>query len=532
MKKNIFFLSIISIVLLIGFGAFFIINEKEKAAQSPFFSQESNGRSEANSPQTVSLKNNQRYTLTANIVKKNIKGAEVKMLAYNGSIPGPIIKVQQGSKITLTLVNNTDVPTRLHPHGVRVENKSDGTDLTQKSIPSGGSYTYTLQFPDAGIYWYHPHVREDYAQALGLYGNFLVEPKEAGYWSPVNEETPLIISDILMTNGQIVPFNKDHADHTFMGRFGNTMLVNGSTDYSQSVKSGEVVRYYITNAASTRIFNLAIPGAKIKLVGGDNGRVTNQQFVDSVMIAPSERSIIDVYFERSGTFSLISKTPQRTYSLGRIMVKDSQIGRSYQSAFDTLRVNQDISTEIPNMDDYYAKPEDKSLKIEANIAGMSMSSGSNHMMSDGQMMQGDMNMEGMDMGGSAKIEWEDTMSMMNENATPANTKWELIDQQTNKVNDEIGWKFKRGDLVKFALFNDPNGSHPMQHPIHIHGNRFIVLDTNGVRNENPQWKDTVLVQSGDTVHVLVEMSNPGKWMIHCHIPEHLESGMMSEFTVI
>ena len=520
MRKFLFIIIIITLTI----GAFALIRLQTLSTSQPgIFSQDYGNAQEATQPKIVELKNGQNYTLTASIVKKNINGSEVKMLSYNGTIPGPIIKVKQGSQISINLINHTDVPTLLHPHGVRVDNKYDGTNLVQKEIPPGGAFTYTFKFPDAGVYWYHPHVREDYAQALGLYGNFIVQPKDSSYWSPVNEEVPLVLSDILMTNGQIAPFNKAEADHTFMGRFGNTMLVNGETKYTEPVHVGEVIRYYITNTASTRTFNFSIPGAKMKLVGGDNGRITQEQFINSVMIAPSERNIVDVYFAKPGEYQVLHTTPQQTYTLGTITVSGDQLADSYQTEFLTLRANLDITASISNLASYYTKTADKRLKIESDITGMS---GENHMMGNGQMMGGGM------MGDSAKIEWEDTMSMMNINSTAENTKWQILDQDTNKVNNDIGWQFKKGSLVKIALFNDPNGSHPMQHPIHIHGNRFLVLDTNGVKNEDPQWKDTALVQAGDTVEILVEMSNPGDWMIHCHIPEHLESGMMTEFKVI
>ncbi|SRR6266568_4585111 len=525
MKKP---LIVIILILVLPAGLYFVFNSQNQTReqQSGIFSQNYDNVQQATQPKTVELKNGQRYNLTASIVKKTINNNTVKMLAYNGSIPGPIIKVQQGSQISINFTNHTDVPTTLHPHGVRVDNAFDGVpDVTQKATPVGGSFTYKLKFPDAGVYWYHPHLREDYTQALGLYGNFIVEPTDANYWSPVNEEIPLVLSDILMSNGQIASYNKAQADHTFMGRFGNVLLVNGQTNYLQTVRAGEVVRYYITNTASTRIFDFSIPNAKMKLVGGDNGKVTNEQFEDFVMIAPSERSIVEVYFEKSGNYPILHTTPQHTYTLGTITVKDNHVATSYQNEFNTLRINQNMTASISNLVNYYSKPADKKLKIEADIAGMSK--GDSHMMGNGQMMGGNMMMNY-----AAKIEWEDTMSMMNTNSNPTNTKWHLVDQDTNKVNNAIGWQFKKGSLVKIQIFNDPNSSHPMQHPIHIHGNRFLVLDTNGVKNDNPQWKDTTLAQAGDTVDILVDMSNPGTWMLHCHIPEHLESGMMTSFKVI
>jgi FtsP/CotA-like multicopper oxidase with cupredoxin domain len=111
-------------------------------------------------------------------------------------------------------------------------------------------------------------------------------------------------------------------------------------------------------------------------------------------------------------------------------------------------------------------------------------------------------------------------------------KWKLVDKTSDKANMDIkDWNFQVGDKVKIRIFNDPQSMHPMQHPIHFHGQRLMVLSTNGVRNANPVWVDTALVAKGDTVDILLEATNPGTWVAHCHILEHAESGMMFSYTV-
>ena len=109
--------------------------------------------------------------------------------------------------------------------------------------------------------------------------------------------------------------------------------------------------------------------------------------------------------------------------------------------------------------------------------------------------------------------------------------WKLVDRETGAENHDIRWSFALGDRTKIRIVNDPHSDHPMQHPFHIHGERFLVLSRDGVPNENLVWKDTVLVRTGETVDLVVEMSNPGRWMAHCHIAEHLEGGMMLSFSV-
>lgn len=484
----------------------------------------------AKDSQVVELKNGDIYNLTASIVKKQIGNSVVKMLAYNGMIPGPLIKVSQGAEVTLNFTNNTDVDTTIHSHGVRLDNKFDGVpDVTQKAVRPGESFTYKIKFPDAGMYWYHPHIREDYAQELGLYGNYLVTPNDPHYWSPVNRETALFLDDILIENGRIATFNKATADHTLMGRFGNTMLVNGETDYELVAKIGEVVRFYLTNSANTRTLNVKLPGAKMKLVGGDGGKYEREQYVDSVLLGPSERAVVEVLFDKAGKFSLIHQTPDKTYTLGTIDVSTDKIGTSYAKEFDILRTNQDIISSIDPLRPYFGKPADKSLVMAVNMMGRGSGMGGQHMMGNGMMMGN----SAMTMPGDVKkIEWEDDMGSMNINSTSKTLTWQLTDQATGNSNMDIDWKFKVGDKVKVKIFNDPNAMHPMQHPIHFHGQRFLVLSTNGVKNDNLVWKDTALVQTGDTVELLVDMTNPGTWMAHCHIAEHLESGMMMKFEVL
>ncbi len=483
--------------------------------------------------QFVELKNGDTYDITASIVKKTISGSEIKMLAYNGSIPGPILKVKKNSEVTINFTNNTDVLSTIHSHGVRLDNKYDGVpNVTQKVVGIGESFVYKIKFPDEGVYWYHPHFREDYAQELGLYGNYIVTSDDPNYWSPVNREVPIMVDDILMDsapNGglQIVPFGSV-ANYALMGRYGNIFLINGEKDYKMSVTQGEVVRFYITNVANTRVFKLSIPKAKMKLVGGDNGKYEREAFVDSVVISPSERYVVDVYFESIGTYNIQHDSLGKKTNIGTIEAKASKLENSYRQEFQTLRTNTDTIAGIDPFRKYFDKPADKSLTLTIDMSGMGMSGGM-HMMPDGTMMSN----SGMMMGGNSKekIEWEDDMQMMNSMSTAKGVKWKIVDDQTKKTNEEIKWNFKVGDKVKIKIFKDPKAMHPMQHPFHIHGQKFLVLSTNGVRNTNLVWKDTTLIQKGDTVEVLVDMENPGMWMAHCHIAEHLESGMMFHFMV-
>lgn len=522
-------------ILAIGIASIFFyfvagkLTNKNLNLQKGSFSKNISALTEARQSKVVELKKGDTYNLTASIVKKNIAGKEVKMLAYNGSIPGPLIKIPQGAEITLNFKNETDVDTTIHSHGVRVDNKFDGVpEVTQEAVKPGASFTYKLIFPDIGVYWYHPHVREDYAQELGLYGNFLVTPSQKDYWAEVDREEVLFFDDILVKDGEIATFSKSTVNHTLMGRFGTVMLINGDDNYKLPIKQGERVRFYITNAANTRVFNVSIPNTRVKLVGADNGKYEREEWADSVVIGPSERAIIEVWFDKAGNYQITNKTPEKTYTMGVIAVEESPVTTSYLLV---PRTNQNVIDSLAVLRPLFNKPADKSLKLTLQM-GSSDSKNSNpmggHMMGNGQTME---NQE-MSMGDVQKIEWEDDMGMMNVQSTTDTLKWKLVDQETNKENMDIGWRFKKGEVVKIKIFNDDKSMHPMQHPIHIHGQRFLVLSTNGQKNPNLVWKDTALIQTGDTVDFLVQMDNPGTWVIHCHIPEHMEAGMMSKFEVL
>ena len=153
------------------------------------------------------------------------------MLSYNGSIPGPTLRVRQGSEIVVHVRNDGDTEATVHWHGLRLDNAYDGVPFeTQPPIEIGGEFTYRLRFPDAGLYWYHPHIREDYGLDMGLYGNIVVEPADPDYWPPVDREVVVTLDDVLVEDGRIAAFHEAGPTHVAMGRFGNVMLTGGETN--------------------------------------------------------------------------------------------------------------------------------------------------------------------------------------------------------------------------------------------------------------------------------------------------------------
>src|SRR5215204_2893924 len=282
------------------------------------------GLPEARAPELVELSDGDEFELRVAPVTKRIGDATVRMLAYNGSIPGPVLKVQEGSEVAVQVENQGDMDATVHWHGLRLENRYDGTHETQELIPTGGRYTAQVAFPDPGVYWYHPHVREDYGQELGLYANCIVVPADPDYWPPVHRELALTLDDVLIEDGQIAAFSPDETTYAAMGRFGNVLLVGGEPELALTARAREVVRFYFTNTANTRVFKVALPGARMKLVGGDSGRVEHEQFVDEVILAPSERVVVDVLFDHAGALTLEHRTPDRVYPLAAISVSEDR----------------------------------------------------------------------------------------------------------------------------------------------------------------------------------------------------------------
>src|SRR5688572_4635455 len=229
--------------------------------------------------QVIALADGDTLALEATMLRRSIAGRSFVAYGFNGQWPGPLIRVDRASTIVVDFTNRIDLPTAVHWHGIRLDNRFDGVPhLTQDPVAPGGSFRYVVRFPDAGIYWYHPHHREDIQQDLGLYGNLLVRSSDPSFFAPAHREEVLMLDDFLVTDdGAPVPYGTEAPSHALMGRFGNIMLVNGEPSYQLAVKRGEVVRFYLTNAANTRPFNLSIDGARLKLVGGDVGKIEREE---------------------------------------------------------------------------------------------------------------------------------------------------------------------------------------------------------------------------------------------------------------
>jgi FtsP/CotA-like multicopper oxidase with cupredoxin domain len=571
------------------------------------------GLAEAAPPPVLELTDGDAFDLHIGPVAKELRDTTVRMLGFCGSIPGPTLKVQQHSEIIVNVTNDGDLDTTVHWHGLRLDNRYDGVPHeTQTPIPVGGGFTYRIRFPDPGLYWYHPHIREDYTQEMGLYGNIIVVPSEPDYWPAAHRDVLLTLDDVLLEDGKIAAFSTTETTHAAMGRFGNLLLIGGETDLRLTARTGEVVRLWLTNTANTRVFNVRLPGARMKLIGGDSGRVEREEFVSEVLLAPSERAVVDVLFDRPGEFGLEHRTPQRAYPLASITVTEEAAERSLRQAYEVLRRAPELDAERQQLDAYLAAPPDKILALVAEMddpnlppggavmfgcpmhpevasdqpgrcpkCGMKLLAtsapaatsfyscpmhpevvsdqpgrcpkcgmkllgtsapaagqephrghGLDHAEAASEPAHPSHDDPGQGHGTADGIEWEDDMVEVNRRTTTANMVWKFVDRSRHAAGTTIDWRFRVGDRVKIRLINEMDSDHPMHHPFHLHGaGRFLVLARDGVVEPNLVWKDTVLVRTGQTVDILFDVSNPGLWMAHCHIAEHMQSGMMFSFTV-
>jgi FtsP/CotA-like multicopper oxidase with cupredoxin domain len=469
------------------------------------------------------LSDGDTLTLTAGKVFRQLRGDSMVMYAYNGQIPGPRLELTQGSTVTIRFRNQTDLPGSIHWHGIRLDNSNDGVPgLTQPPVPPGGEFLYRVHAPDAGLFWYHPHHRSDVTQDLGLAGNIVVRGRTDGQADgrTGGRDAYLMLDDVLVGEAGLIPYGREAATHALMGRFGNALLVNGAEDWSLQARTGETIRLMLTNAASARTFNVSLDGAQLRVLGSDAGAFAAARPAESVVITPSERYTVQARFDRAGRYPLVNRVRGIDRVTGRFFAETDTLGfvtvrgRPPQRAAGKPAPKPDSLARLIRSS--RGRPADRVILLTLRTRNLPFA-----------LVQA----LRLDTAFVQPVEWTSAMPMMDWLSSAREVSWILRDSASGAEGMALDWRVPRDKPLLVRLVNDRHVLHPMGHPIHLHGQRFLVLARNGVPNADPVWKDTVLVPAGGSVDLLVDTSNPGRWMLHCHISEHLESGMHTVLTV-
>ena len=407
--------------------------------------------------------------------------------AYGGTVPGPELRYRQGERLRIQIENALDAETTVHWHGIRLPNAMDGVPhLTQKPIAArGGRFPYEFDLPDAGTYWYHPHLGSPEQVGRGLYGALIVEEREP---PKVDRDVVWVLSDWrLDREARIVPDFMNFMDASHAGRIGNTVTVNGAIRESFNVRSGERVRLRLINASNARIYGLRFEGHEPQLIAFD-GQPVPPRRAERVVLGPAQRA------------DLIVDCAAAPGSRHRV-VDDFYERRAYRL------LDLAYSPELPLRVDFPAV-----LRLAPNsVPAPDLGGAERHRIVFGGGMMGNMpgGMMGRGMmgGNAGRMIWT-----VNGNA---------VAEQDHSHKPIL--TLARGRSYVFELVNDT----AWHHPIHLHGHVFNVVsgkqkDTSG---------DTVLIDPRARAEIAFVADNPGDWMLHCHVLEHQASGMMATVRV-
>ncbi len=413
--------------------------------------------------------------------------------SYNGSVPGPIVRLPQGSRLDARLINDLPQPTTIHWHGIRIDNAMDGVaGLTQAPAQPGETFDYSFVVPDAGTFWYHPHNRSWEQVSRGLYGLLIVDEETPPV---VDQDLALVVDDWRLDEaGAIHEASFGHMrDWSHAGRLGNTLTLNGEDFLEMPVRAGERIRLRLCNTATARIMNLRFEGHSPIVIAYDGQPVAPHRQHDGVFrIAPGERIdlIIDMRLEPGADAAITEVTGDGRLVAGRFVYHAEQ--RRRQMPLD----------DVPSL---AANP----LNDKIDLAGA---------------IDVPLIMAGGAMGGLRQANYKgETLSMR-----------ELVQRgQVWAFNgiagrpDEPLFRARLGQTVRIRMVNDT----AWPHAIHLHGHHVRLLDGNGTVLPEQGWRDTVLLERQEERSVAFVADNPGSWMIHCHMLEHQAAGMASWFVV-
>lgn len=399
------------------------------------------------------------------------KPAEVWMfrdVAGNGSIPGPMLEANLGDHVIVHFENRLPDATTIHWHGIRVPNAADGTPVAQVMIEPGGTYDYEFDANDAGLFWYHPHVNGDVQIERGLYAPIRIR---GGVEPDVAADRVFVLDDVKVESTGQLSTVTDNLD-IMLGRQGNVLLVNGRASSTLDVAAGTRERWRFVNSANGRYFNLDLPGHIFRVIGWDGGLLPTPYEAETLLIAPGER--YDVLVE---------------------VARDTTLRNTYY----------DRGHNIPNNG-----PVDL-MAVHLGAAGRAMA--------------------------PLPDQWGD-VALIPVNASTPRKRFELREEEVGLTEPQFSINNERypnvtpipgrpGDVAVWEIVNMTE----MDHPFHLHGMSFQILDDAGLAVPRLGWKDTVNVPQMKTVRFAVKYGPDGRWMYHCHILEHAERGMMGELAI-
>jgi len=412
--------------------------------------------------------------------------------SYNGEIPGPILRLPQGAQFHAVLKNNMPQATSIHWHGIRkIRPEMDGVPgLGARPIAPGENFDYSFEVPDAGTFWYHPHLNGREQLGRGLFGALIVEEENPPI---VDREEVWIFADWRLdqkTGQQIEDFVDKH-DAAHAGRIGETVTLNHTVPKVWKVRAGERVRLRLINAAVARIFKLSITGHNPQVIALDGQPVSPYQPEnEAIILAPGERTdiILDMMGDLGSRHTILdSYYPQdNRHIMDLVYSADKPIRDRPLTSSVVLRNNPLPELNLPN-----------AIKFKIAFDGGAM----------GQLPAVD---AAAHEEGKAVGFWAiNGVIAMNHNVPP------LLE-------------VKQGATVLFDMVNLTR----WDHPIHLHGHHFRILSRDGKPDPIMPWKDTILLRPDERAEIAFVAETPGDWMVHCHILAHQETGMMGTIKVI
>ena len=405
-------------------------------------------------------------------LREVVAGALTPLWTYDGGLPGPLVRAKVGDRLVVHFRNSLPEPTTVHWHGVRLPAAMDGAPgHSQPPVEPGGQFTYEFVVPDAGLFWYHPHVDSAAQVGFGLYGPLLVEAPDEP--PGLGEEVVLVLSDLsVRADGSIVPPTAGGNLGTIFGREGDTLLVNGRRVPTLRARAGQRLRLRLVNAAKARYFQLALAGHAFVRIGGDGGLASAPVELDTLVLAPGERA--DALLVPRGA-------PGET-----LTVRWTPYDRGYGTTFN--RPDEPLFRVA--LEDAPAVTPPPLPLLGRSIEALDASAATPRSLSLTQ----------------AEV---DGVVQMGIDGVPS---W-LAPPLAARV----------GDVEVVTVTNTTD----FAHPFHLHGFFFQVLDDAGSPRAPLEWKDTVSVPVRGAARLVVRYDDrPGDWMFHCHILDHADAGMM------